>query len=214
MNDSIITRSFVVPEFRTVDEGGKVSGYPIVFGQKVNIGGLFYEIIDRDALAGADLTDVLFFVNHDEQKIPLARSRRNNGNSTMTLRVEEQGLNFDANLDIDNNNEARALYSSIKRGDIDGMSFKFRISDQKWEDLDTKMPTRTILKIGKVFEISAVNNPAYSNTSISARGGTLESEKSALDNARAAMMVDTIKIERERALAEIEMMKRRQGNEH
>jgi phage head maturation protease len=61
------------------------------------------------------------------------------------------------------------------------MSFLFRIKEQKWENLDTDMPTRRILKIAKVFEVSAVNMPAYTDTDISAR------DQAALDSARQAL---------------------------
>ena len=96
----------------------------------------------------------------------------------MTLTVDDIGLKMDADLDVENNQEARALYSAIKRGDMDGMSFCFRVKEQKWENLDTDYPTRRIMKIAKVYEVSAVNEPAYEDTDISAR------DKAALESAR------------------------------
>lgn len=180
-NDEVAVRSFGVADFRAAEEGSTVEGHAAVYDQKVSIGGWFDEIIERGAFDGCDFDDVLFFVNHDTRKIPLARSRRNNGNSTMQLSTDEKGLFIKSTLDIDNNTESKSLYSSIKRGDIDGMSFMFTIAEAKWTDLDTDTPCRHILKIRKVYEVSAVNMPAYSNTDINAR------DKSALDNARAAL---------------------------
>ena len=62
----------------------------------------------------------------------------------------------------------------------------FRIKEQKWENLDTDIPTRRILKIAKVYEVSAVNYPAYDQTDISARDkSVLDSAKQAVEEARA-----------------------------
>lgn len=187
-DELMITRSFNVADFRTIvgdKETRSIEGHPVVFDSTTNIGNYFFERIERGAFDECDLTDVLFFVNHNMNKIPLARSRRNNGNSTMQLRVDDKGLYVKADLDIENNQEARALYSAIERGDIDGMSFAFRIKEQRWENLDSDMPTRVITKFAKVFEVSAVNNPAYSQTDINARDkSALENAKATLDNVR------------------------------
>lgn len=151
-----------------------------------DIGG-FDEVIERGALDNADLTDVRFLTNHDLSKIPLARSRRNNGNSTMQLTVDYDGMSIRVNLDTENNAEASALYSAVQRGDITGMSFMFSVVDEKWENLDTDHPTRHILAIGTVIEVSAVTFPAYDSTSISARSlEALENARAALESARAA----------------------------
>ncbi len=187
-DELMITRSFNVADFRTIvgdKETRSIEGHPVVFDSTTNIGNYFFERIERGAFDECDLTDVLFFVNHNMNKIPLARSRRNNGNSTMQLRVDDKGLYVKADLDIENNQEARTLYSAIERGDIDGMSFAFRIKEQRWENLDSDMPTRVITKFAKVFEVSAVNNPAYSQTDINARDkSALENAKATLDNVR------------------------------
>ena len=101
----------------------------------------------------------------------------------MQLSVDDKGMEIQVELDIENNTEARNLYSAIERGDITGMSFMFGIEDEEWEDLDTDNPTRHIKSISTVVEVSAVTFPAYEDTSISAR------DKSAVDTARLA--VDT-----------------------
>lgn len=157
-----------------------ITGRPIVYESKTDMG-YFDEIIHKGALDDADLTDVRFLVNHDLSKIPLARSRRNNKNSTMQLTVDAKGLSIRVTLDTDNNTEARNLYSAIKRGDITGMSFMFNIDNEEWEDLESDHPTRHIHKIGTVVEVSAVTLPAYDSTEINAR------DKVALDNARSAV---------------------------
>jgi len=189
-----VTRSYSA-EYRA--EGNKITGLAAVYGSTTPIGNWFYEVIDRGAFDEADLTDVLFFINHQTEKIPLARSRRNNGSSTMILNIIDRGLEMDADVDTENNSEARALHSSISRGDITGMSFMFRVKDEEWENLDSDMPTRRITKIAKVWEVSAVNYPAYQSTDINAReeARSLESDLKALENARAAL--DKAKEEKE-----------------
>ena len=185
MDELRAVRSFQAPDLQSENEAGKITGHAAVFGQMTNIGGFFNEVIERGAFDECDLSDVLFYVNHNDQKIPLARSRRNNGNSTMQISIDDEGLKVEALLDIDNNQEARSLCSAISRGDIDGMSFAFRIKEQKWENLDSDMPTRRILRFARVYEVSAVNMPAYDGTSIYARSQeVLENASAALDSAR------------------------------
>lgn len=178
------------------DDEKIITGRPIVYNSKTDIG-YFDEIIESGALNGTNLNDVRFLVNHDRSMIPLARSRRNNGNSTMKLSVDMQGMNIDfIKLDTENNTTARALYSAVERGDITGMSFMFSIDDEEWENLESDHPTRHIKKIGSVVEISAVTFPAYEATEIYARNKeALDNARSALENARQlnAKSVDTDK---------------------
>lgn len=162
------------------EKGHIITGRPIVYNSRTDLG-FFDEIIESGALANADLKDVRFLVNHDTSKIPLARSRRNNGNSTMKLDVDVNGLNIEVVLDTENNSEARALYSAVQRGDISGMSFMFGVDDEEWENLESDHPTRHVRSISSVVEVSAVTFPAYESTEINARS------KVALDNARSAL---------------------------
>lgn len=162
------------------EQGNIITGRPIVYNSRTDLG-YFDEIIEAGALDRTDLTDVRFLVNHDTNRIPLARSRRNNGNSTMHLTVDNEGMGIRVTLDTENNADARALYSAVSRGDITGMSFMFYVRDEEWDDIDSDHPTRRILDIGSVVEVSAVTFPAYAQTEIYARS------KDALDNARAAL---------------------------
>lgn len=166
------------------EKGNIITGRPIVYESKTDLG-WFDEIIERGALDGADLTDVRFLVNHDISKIPLARSRRNNGNSTMQLSPDYEGMAIEVQLDTENNSEARSLYSAVQRGDITGMSFMFSIDDEEWSDLESEHPTRHVRKIGSVVEVSAVTFPAYESTEINARSKeALESARLALEKAK------------------------------
>ena len=179
------------------EKGNIITGRPIVYDSKTDLG-FFDEIIERGALENTDLTDVRFLVNHDISKIPLARSRRNNGNSTMHLTVDDDGMGIRVTLDTENNSEARALYSAVQRGDITGMSFMFGIDGEEWENLDSDHPTRHITDISTVIEVSAVTFPAYDSTEISARSkSTLDNARAALENAqqRSEPTVDTAELE-------------------
>lgn len=170
------------------ERGETISGRPIVFGQRTNLG-MWDEIVDDGALDDTDLKDVRLLVNHNIDMIPLARSRNNNENSTMQLSVVNgEGMDIRANLDTANNADAKSLYSAVQRGDITGMSFMFSVDSDMWEDIESDHPTRHIRKISKVYEVSAVTFPAYEQTSIQARGlsDALESAKDALESARSA----------------------------
>lgn len=182
---------FEISAEETEDNVGVITGRPIVYESKTDLG-YFDEVIARGALDRANLRDVRFLVNHDTSKIPLARSRNNNENSTMKFSVDDQGLNLDwVKLDIENNSEARNLYSAVQRGDISGMSFMFTVDDEEWTDLDTDHPTRTIKGISNVIEVSAVTFPAYADTSIGVRNKqALESARSALDSAKRSLDSD------------------------
>lgn len=167
------------------EAGSTLTGTPIVYDSPTDIAGLFREVIDRGALEGADLTDVPLLVNHNDSMIPVARSRRNTPNSTLRLMPADHGLDFEADIDTQNNMTSRALDSAVSRGDLTGMSFSFLVRSEEWVDLDTDYPTRHIKKFERIAEISAVTFPAYDATQISVRSKeALESARSALDNAR------------------------------
>lgn len=189
MKKELEHRSFFC-EVRSKENDDKESillGRPIVYESKTDIGGWFQEVIEKGALDETNLKDVRFLVNHDLSKIPLARSRNNNGNSTMKLDVNDEGLDVEVKLDTENNADARALYSAVKRGDISGMSFMFTVKDEEWKDVDSDYPTRIIKTIKDVVEISACTFPAYNDTEISARSHdnkVLDSARLVLDNAR------------------------------
>lgn len=162
------------------ETGHIITGRPIVYNSRTDLG-WYDEIIEPGALNNTDLTDVRFLVNHDTSMIPLARSRKNTVNSTMQLMTDNEGLTIRVNLDIENNADAKSLYSAVSRGDISGMSFMFGVDSDEWEDLESDHPTRHIKDISTVVEVSAVTFPAYEATDIQARSNE------ALDNARLAV---------------------------
>ena len=172
-----------------IDEqhGNVLTGRPIVFGKHTDLG-WYDEIIEASALTETDLKDVRFLINHNTDMIPLARSRNNNENSTMQLSVGMEGMDIRVDLDVENNADAKSLYSAVSRGDISGMSFMFTVDKDAWDDVDSEHPTRRITSIKRVMEVSAVTFPAYTQTSITARGlsDALESAKDSLESAKAA----------------------------
>lgn len=186
INGSREIRAFSMPDLTADPTGNTVDGHAAVFGQSYDMYGCWTETIARGAFDNTDFTDVLFSINHDLSKIPLARSRNNNSNSTLHLAVDDQGLATHAELDVESNGDAKALYGSIKRGDMSGMSYIFSVRKDEWTGLDTDMPQRTITDIAKVYEVSAVSMPANPGTDINARSqSALESAQKTLESARA-----------------------------
>lgn len=137
----------------------------------------YYEVIAPGALDETDLSDVPFKYNHSDSVMIMARTR----NKTLELTVDEKGLFIRAT--IAPTQSGKDLYTLIKRGDIDKMSFAFTVSEESY-NTDTR--TRTILKIKKLYDVAAVDAPAYDTTSISARNffeAEADKEYKALDNA-------------------------------
>lgn len=209
--DERLKRYFEFQEIRAIkptddQPGAVIEGLAIPYEVETNVGDWFIEIVKRGALDGADLKDVPFFIHHNGRTIPLARSRNNNVNSTMQLIVDDKGLSFRATLDIENNAEAKALYSAVERQDITGMSFSFSVKEEKWLNLDSGLPTREIYKFKKIYEISALWSPQYEETNIMARDEAPDGvDKLALDNARSKeldssgerqLVLDKLKLEK------------------
>lgn len=188
----LVSRSFSKYEVRKNDDEniGHITGVPIVFEQPTDIGGWFEETIARGAISEDVLRDVALFYNHDLNTKPLARTRT----GKLNFSIENDGVHMDAEVNLERS-DSKDLYLAIRDGDIDGMSFMFRIEGEEWTDLDTDYPKRRITKIGYVQEVSAVNYPAYEGTSINARANLLlDSDKNALDNARAKVVDTTDKL--------------------
>lgn len=135
----------------------------------------YKEMIDRRALLNSNLGDVIFNYNHSGKV--MARTR----NKTLELSVDERGLFIRARLD--GTEEGRKLYEEIKGGYIDRMSFSFTVGEERY-DRENRM--RVIEGIKRVYDVSAVDIPAYDTTSISARSyfeAVAEEERKALDSA-------------------------------
>lgn len=187
MKKEIRAFDFEIRAENNEEHGHFLTGQPIVYNERTDLG-WYDEIIEDGALADTDLKDVRFLVNHNVDMIPLARSRNNNANSTMQMEViPGRGMSIRVDLDTENNAEAKSLYSAVERGDLSGMSFMMVVDGDRWEDIDSEHPTRTITGISKVLEVSAVTFPAYEATSISTRGlsDALDSARESLESERA-----------------------------
>ena len=183
----IITRTYR-SEYKSEEEKGLIRGVPIVFDTPTDICGYFEERIEPTAIDSSLLKDVALYYNHDiYSSKPHARSRKSAEKvGGMDLTVVATGVEMLARLNLERS-DSNDLYQAINDEVLDGMSFMFRVERDRWEKLDTDYPTRIIEKIGYIQEVSAVNYPAYPTTSVEvARSDlSLDSDKKALDNARA-----------------------------
>ena len=132
------------------------------------------EVIDCNALVGADLSDVIMQFDHSGMVFARNKMAKNKPPSLL-LEPQDGGLFIAANLSL--TEEAKRLYASIDAGLICKMSWAFTVSEDAYNK-DTH--TRTILKIKKVYDVSAVSYPANVDTDISARSyfdGVIEREQ-------------------------------------
>jgi HK97 family phage prohead protease len=148
-------------ETRQEDDGKmRLSGYAAVFND-ASVPLPFRERIAPGAFRKtlSETPDVRLLINHEG--LPLARTK----NNTLALTEDEVGLRFDAELP--DTSEARDLYTLIERGDVDQMSFAFRVIRQKWNDDRTE---RTLTEVSlSDGDVSVVTYPAYPTTTVEAR---------------------------------------------
>ena len=167
-------RSFTAP--LTAADGDEdsfiVEGYATTFDDPYDFGPEgCKECISRSALDGADMSDVIFQVDH--QGTPLARQ----SNGSLSIAPDEHGLHIRA--DLSGCRAAREAFESIKNGLLCCMSWGFTIAQQGWS-WDEQKRTSTIDRIKKVFDVSAVTFPANPATEINARSyldGVIEAER-------------------------------------
>lgn len=144
----------------------EIKGYAVVFNQPETYS--YTEVIDKRALDNADMSDVVLRYNHNDSFMVLARTR----NKSLNLEVDDKGLMIDATLQ-DDITDHRNIYNAIKSGLIDKQSFAFVVEEDEY-DYDTD--TRTITKIGKLFDVSVVDQPFYNGTDVSVARDVNEDE--------------------------------------
>lgn len=147
-------------QFRAEDtEDGKmeIKGYAVVFNSPETYG--YTETISSSALDETDMSDVVLRYNHNDSFMVLARTR----NKSLKLEKDDKGLMIDAVLQ-DDITDHRNIYNAIKSGLIDKQSFAFSVDEDEY-DYDTD--TRTITKIGKLYDVSVVDQPFYNATDVS-----------------------------------------------
>lgn len=152
-----------------------VEGYATTFDEPYDFGfSGMQEMIRKSALDGADLSDVIFQMNHDGQV--LARQR----NGSLGLTIDDHGLHVRA--DLSGSQTGRDLYEAIRNGLMDKMSWGFIVAEDGWE-YDRESRTSIITRVEKVFDVSAVSLPANEDTEIKARSyinGVIEAEQQEL----------------------------------
>ena len=139
-------------EVRMDGDKPKVIGYASVFGSLSNDLGGFREYIGKDAFEGRLDDDVRFLINHDG--LPLARTT----NGTLKLFVDEKGLKYEA--EMPDTTDSRDLMELLKNGTVNQSSFAFIVEEDSWE-MNDGQNIRTIEKISRLFDVSAVTYPAY-----------------------------------------------------
>lgn len=159
-----------------------VEGYATTFNEPYVLyeydGVQYKEIIDRRALEGADMSDIIFLYDHEGNVL----ARRSNG--TLIVEPDDHGLFVAA--DLSKSAAARNMYEEIQNGLVTKMSWAFKVREDSY---DRVTHTRTIKRMKKVFDVSAVSKPANPSTDISARSyfdGVIEAEKAERLAAQAA----------------------------
>lgn len=146
-----------------------VEGYATTFDKPYLLyefedGTKIYERIDAHALDSADMSDVIMQYDHEGRVF----ARQSNG--TLVLQPDEKGLFIAA--DLGKTDLARGLHQDIEAGMITKMSWGFTVAEDSYDKLTH---TRTILKIAKVYDVSAVSIPANGDTEISTRNAASRS---------------------------------------
>lgn len=139
------------------EEKMEIKGYAAVFNSPETYG--YTEVLAPTAFDEADMKDVVLRYNHEDTFMVLARTR----NGSLKLNVDDTGLFMDAVLQDDIQSH-KDIFNAIKSGLIDKQSFAFVVAEDEY-DYDTD--TRTITKIGKVFDVSVVDQPFYNATDVS-----------------------------------------------
>ena len=163
--DNIEVRSFNV-ELRGEGDSRHIEGYGSVFNERsVDLGG-FTEIIAPGAFDGViERSDVKAYLDHNPERGILARSR--NGQGSLHLELDERGLKY--SFDAPKTPLGDEVVEGLRRGDYSQSSFAFTVQDESWSKEEDGRYLRTINKIGGLYDVSIVANPAYEGTSVALR---------------------------------------------
>ncbi len=189
-------------ELRMDGDNPVVVGYGAVFNSMSNDLGGFREYIGSEAFEGRLEDDVRFLINHDG--MPLARTT----NGTLRLSVDERGLKYEAKLNP-NVSTSRDLMELLKDGTINQSSFAFIVEDDSWEMKDG-MNVRTINKVSRLYDVSAVTYPAYNEASSSV---ALRSMQEWQEKEEAKKLEESLEAEKLEGIKEEEDLKQRSLNE-
>ena len=170
---------------KRIDTDFYVEGYATTFNVpyvlwELEDGTKFYEVIDRHALDDADMSDVIMQYDH------AGRVFARQSNKSLIIEPDNNGLFIAA--DLSRTDLAKGLHQDIAAGMITKMSWSFVVSDERY---DRETHTRTVLKVKKVYDVSAVSIPANDDTNIAARNFAqmrYEAERRELLERRAATL--------------------------
>ena len=147
-----------------------MEGYAAVFEKQSEDLGGFRETIQRGAFKDAIAnSDVRALFNHDANMI-LAR------NTSGTLRLEEDNIGLKYSFEAPNTTAGNDLLEMIRRGDINQSSFGFTVEEDSWDDSNGYM-VRTIKKIKRLYDVSAVTYPAYPDATVALRSMPIDLEE-------------------------------------
>ena len=166
----------ITSELTVQTDSRLVEGYSLLFNTESRDLGGFKETISPEALDGViEQSDIFCLLNHQNDRGILARSK--NGNGSLMLEIDERGLKY--LFEAPKTALGDELLEYLKRGDITGSSFAFSVAEDEWNALDNGTYTRTIKKFNKVYDVSPVFNPAYTETTVAKRSleGIKEAEE-------------------------------------
>jgi len=153
-------RATKLAELRVADgDAPTISGYAAVYDSPTDIGG-FREVVMPGAFDAslARNDDVRALVGHDPDKI-LGRNKA----GTLEMRSDERGLAV--TISPPDTQVGRDVVESIKRGDLDGMSFGFMVDAEEWRDAGDLRELHAV----SLFDVSVVTYPAYQDTTVATR---------------------------------------------
>lgn len=153
-------------EVRADNNQPSLSGYAAVYNAETEIAGLFREQIAPGAFSSAldGTDDVRALFNHDPNVI-LGRTT----SGTLHLSTDKRGLRYSVDLNMEDPDAVR-VHAKVKRGDVNGSSFGFRVLEEKWQEPKNRneLALRTITR-AELFDVSPVVFPAYPQATVSAR---------------------------------------------
>ena len=151
-------------ELRAGGDSRKIEGRSIVFNSLSQDFGGWKEEISPDAISDEiiNASDILFLLNHSDSRGILGRKRK--GSGSLSTEIREDGVYF--SFDAPQTSLGDELLEYLRRGDITQCSFAFTVDDDDWKEQEDGTYIRTIKKFHKIYDMSAVYTPAYTDTEV------------------------------------------------
>ena len=151
-------------ELRAGGDSRKIEGRSIVFNSLSQDFGGWKEEISPDAISDEiiNASDILFLLNHSDSRGILGRKRK--GSGSLSTEIREDGVYF--SFDAPQTSLGDELLEYLRRGDITQCSFAFTVDDDDWKEQEDGTYIRTIKKFHRIYDMSAVYTPAYTDTEV------------------------------------------------